>query len=71
MYFAILRSDDGRYWWRAVGDNNEVMAASQLLDDEAERRALDCDRAGRGSERAGTRPERRRHAPGLGRHQSR
>lgn len=31
MYFAILRSDDGRYWWRAVGDNNEIMAASQLL----------------------------------------
>jgi uncharacterized protein YegP (UPF0339 family) len=31
MYFAILRSDNGRYWWRAVGDNNEIMAASQLL----------------------------------------
>ena len=31
MYFAILRSDDGQYWWRAVGDNNEIMAASELL----------------------------------------
>jgi uncharacterized protein YegP (UPF0339 family) len=31
MYFSILRSDDGQYWWRAVGDNNEIMAASELL----------------------------------------
>ena len=31
MYFAILRSDDGQYWWRAVGDNNEIMAASEML----------------------------------------
>ena len=31
MYFAILRSDDGQYWWRAVGDNHEIMAASELL----------------------------------------
>jgi len=31
MYFAIRRSDDGQYWWRAVGDNNEIMAASELM----------------------------------------
>jgi len=31
MYFAIHRSKDGQYWWRAVGDNNEVMAASELM----------------------------------------
>ena len=31
MYFAIRRSDDGQYWWRAVGDNNEIMAASDLM----------------------------------------
>jgi uncharacterized protein YegP (UPF0339 family) len=29
MYFAILRSDGGRYWWRAVGDNNKIMAATR------------------------------------------
>lgn len=31
MYFAIQRSDDGQYWWRAVGDNNEIMAFSELM----------------------------------------
>ena len=31
MYFSIQRSDDGQYWWRAVGDNNEIMAASELM----------------------------------------
>ena len=31
MYFAIRRSDNGQYWWRAVGDNNEIMAASELM----------------------------------------
>lgn len=31
MYFAIRRSDDGQYWWRAVGDNNEIMASSELM----------------------------------------
>ena len=36
MYFAILWSDDGQYWWRAVGDNNEIMAASELLTTSAE-----------------------------------
>ena len=31
MYFSIQRSKDGQYWWRAVGDNNEIMAASELM----------------------------------------
>ena len=31
MYFAICRSRDGQYWWRAVGDNNEIMANSELM----------------------------------------
>jgi uncharacterized protein YegP (UPF0339 family) len=31
MYFAIRRSKNGQYWWRAVGDNNEIMAASELM----------------------------------------
>lgn len=31
MYFAIRQSKDGQYWWRAVGDNNEIMAASELM----------------------------------------
>jgi uncharacterized protein YegP (UPF0339 family) len=31
MYFSIQRSEDGQYWWRAVGDNHEVMAASELM----------------------------------------
>ena len=31
MYFTIRKNQDGKFWWRAVGDNNEVMASSQLL----------------------------------------
>jgi uncharacterized protein YegP (UPF0339 family) len=31
VYFAIRRSKDGQYWWRAVGDNNEIMAASEPM----------------------------------------
>lgn len=31
MYFTIRKNKDGKFWWRAVGDNNEVMASSQLL----------------------------------------
>ena len=31
MYFAIRRNDNGQYWWRAVGDNHEIMAASELM----------------------------------------
>ena len=35
MYFAIRRSHDGQYWWRAVGNNNEIMAASELMTTKA------------------------------------
>jgi len=31
MYFTIRRNAAGQYWWRAVGDNNEIMAASEML----------------------------------------
>ena len=31
MYFTIQRSKEGQCWWRAVGDNNEIMAASELM----------------------------------------
>ena len=58
MYFAIRRSDDGQYWWRAVGDNNEIMAASGADDQQAELRALDPRDPGPGRRRAGAGPER-------------
>lgn len=32
MYFTIRKNKDGKFWWRAVGDNNEIMAASELLE---------------------------------------
>lgn len=32
MYFVIRKNMAGKYWWRAVGDNNEIMAASELMD---------------------------------------
>lgn len=31
MYFVIRRNTAGQFWWRAVGDNNEIMAASELM----------------------------------------
>lgn len=31
MYFVIRKNKAGKFWWRAVGDNNEIMAASQLM----------------------------------------
>lgn len=31
MYFTIRKNKDGKFWWRAVGDNNEIMASSQLM----------------------------------------
>ena len=31
MYFVIRKNAAGKFWWRAVGDNNEIMAASQLM----------------------------------------
>jgi uncharacterized protein YegP (UPF0339 family) len=31
MYFVIRKNKNGHYWWRAVGDNNKIMAASELM----------------------------------------
>ena len=28
----ILRNEAGKFRWRAVGDNNEIMAASQMME---------------------------------------
>ena len=35
MYFTIRKNKDGKFWWRAVGDNNEIMAASELMSAKA------------------------------------
>jgi uncharacterized protein YegP (UPF0339 family) len=32
MRFVILRNESGKFWWRAVGNNNEIMAASQMME---------------------------------------
>jgi uncharacterized protein YegP (UPF0339 family) len=32
MYFTIRKNQDGKYWWRAVGDNNEIMGYSELMN---------------------------------------
>ena len=32
MKFVILRNEGGKFWWRAVGNNNEIMAASQIME---------------------------------------
>jgi uncharacterized protein YegP (UPF0339 family) len=29
---VILRNEAGKFRWRAVGDNNEIMAASQMME---------------------------------------
>ena len=31
MYFVIRRNSANQYWWRAVGNNNEVLCASELM----------------------------------------
>jgi uncharacterized protein YegP (UPF0339 family) len=31
MRFVIRRNGAGQYWWRAVADNNEILAASELM----------------------------------------
>lgn len=31
VYFVIRKNKAGQFWWRAVGDNNEIMAASELM----------------------------------------
>lgn len=32
MYFVIRRNTQGKYWWRAVGNNNKILAASELME---------------------------------------
>lgn len=32
MYFVIRKNASGKYWWRAVGDNNKILAASELME---------------------------------------
>ncbi len=31
MYFAIRKNESGQFSWRAVADNNEILAASETL----------------------------------------
>lgn len=31
MRFVIRRNAAGQFWWPAVGDNNKIMAASELM----------------------------------------
>lgn len=31
MRFVSRRNAADQFWWRAVGDNNEIMAASELM----------------------------------------
>jgi uncharacterized protein YegP (UPF0339 family) len=31
VYFVIRRNTAGQYWWRGVGDNNEILCASELM----------------------------------------
>jgi uncharacterized protein YegP (UPF0339 family) len=31
VYFVIRKNKAGKFWWRGVGDNNEIMCASQLM----------------------------------------
>lgn len=31
MRFVLRRNSAGHYWWRAVGDNNEILCASELM----------------------------------------
>jgi uncharacterized protein YegP (UPF0339 family) len=35
MYFVIRRNSAGQYWWRAVGDNNKILAASETMSSKA------------------------------------
>jgi uncharacterized protein YegP (UPF0339 family) len=35
MYFVIRRTSAGQYWWRAVGDNNKILAASETMTSKA------------------------------------
>jgi uncharacterized protein YegP (UPF0339 family) len=35
VYFVIRRNTAGQYWWRGVGDNNEILCASELMTSKA------------------------------------
>jgi uncharacterized protein YegP (UPF0339 family) len=35
VYFTIRRNSEGKFWWRAVADNNEILAASELMERKA------------------------------------
>ena len=35
MYFVIRLNKAGKYWWRAVGDNSKILAASKLMNSKA------------------------------------
>ena len=35
VYFVIRRNSAGQYWWRAVGDNNKILCASELMTSKA------------------------------------
>ncbi len=32
MRFVVRKNAAGKFWWRIVGDNNEIMAASELME---------------------------------------
>lgn len=32
MRFVVRKNAAGKFWWRIVGGNNEIMAASELMD---------------------------------------
>jgi uncharacterized protein YegP (UPF0339 family) len=32
MRFVIRKNGAGKFWWRIVGGNNEIMAASELME---------------------------------------
>jgi uncharacterized protein YegP (UPF0339 family) len=36
MYFEIRKNRAGKFWWRAVGGNHEIMAASELMNNKAD-----------------------------------
>jgi uncharacterized protein YegP (UPF0339 family) len=34
LRFVVRKNSGGQYWWRAVGDNNEILAASELMKEK-------------------------------------
>ena len=65
MHFEIRRSEDGEYFWRIVGGNNETMASSETYIHQSIRPA--CDRRGESGRcgRAGLRPDLDDHGSGA------